>query len=925
MNKAVYLLLIGVLNCSVYFANAQCNRQRDSLALEAFYISTNGQDWLNKTNWTLPGRAISTWFGVTLNAEGCVEALRLPNNRLSGGLPPELGDLRELKILNLTSNNISGNIPATITNLSKLEDLNLSTNYFNGWLPANIGNLTNLRTLRLSVNRLSGDIPPSVGNLMQLTSLLLNQNLFSGTIPASVGNLSNLEELVLSQNDLSGTMPPSISNLEKLRSLILSQNMLTGSIPASFANLKALRTLSLDENRLSGSIPSSLGSLSEMREMYLQNNQLTGSIPQELTQLTELQKLLANHNNLSGNIPAGFGNLKKLISLHLSENQLTGSIPPDLGNAANLISLILADNQLSGPIPESLGNLANLDILQIQNNNFSGELPESLGNLTKLRRLYFFNNRFEGCFPNSMQRFCPTAFSTNVNTNGHNFMDNPQLVHGGDFKRWCAGEGRPVVSITGDSVVCEGSTIRLTASGGDFFRWIGPADFTSENATFIIENPVIQQFGTYTVTATNVNKCKTSRNVRVRPVNEVSTGTNAPICEGVALQLFASGGKSYKWFGPDGYYSEEANPVRPVSSQAMAGNYRVEITTEACVITRIIEVRFVSFGQVIADSLVCEGGRLSLDVTEGQSFVWKGPGGFESLLKNPMVENFAPANAGRYSVTIRAGDNCMTTLFFNVELKKKYIPRLDSIPGLCSGADPLLLPLMQDGIEGRWTGMHVRGETGNQIFDPGQATGKQLIFFEPLNAASCIGVGEKEIFISYINIVAEELSASFNDTDDNGNAIIRIESNAGGILLNWEGKASGSHDLGEDKSFEIRQLPSGRYTVNATDKWGCTATDTFEIRYAKAFYFLPNAVMKTASDPENSVFYLKGENILSYSYEIYNRWGNIIAAGYEATANDPVGGWNVQSADITPGVYVYVMKIYGEYEKKQIAGSVTVF
>ena len=70
----------------------------DSLALIAFYNATNGPDW--NTTWDL-SMPYSTWFGVTLNEDGCVETLGLDNNGLSGTLPPEIGDLSELTLFQL--------------------------------------------------------------------------------------------------------------------------------------------------------------------------------------------------------------------------------------------------------------------------------------------------------------------------------------------------------------------------------------------------------------------------------------------------------------------------------------------------------------------------------------------------------------------------------------------------------------------------------------------------------------------------------------------------------------------------------------------------------------------------------------------------------------------------------------------------------
>jgi len=44
---------------------AQTQREQDSLALVAFYNSTNGESWYRNMNW-LSG-PISEWYGITVN------------------------------------------------------------------------------------------------------------------------------------------------------------------------------------------------------------------------------------------------------------------------------------------------------------------------------------------------------------------------------------------------------------------------------------------------------------------------------------------------------------------------------------------------------------------------------------------------------------------------------------------------------------------------------------------------------------------------------------------------------------------------------------------------------------------------------------------------------------------------------------------
>jgi hypothetical protein len=122
------------------------------------------------------------------------------SNQLSGSIPGEIGNLRNLQILCLSFNQLSGSIPASIANLINLTTLDLNTNQLSGSIPASIGNLINLQILYLFLNQLSGSIPASIGNLINLQELALSNNQLSGSIPPAIGNLTNLTTLGLFNN-----------------------------------------------------------------------------------------------------------------------------------------------------------------------------------------------------------------------------------------------------------------------------------------------------------------------------------------------------------------------------------------------------------------------------------------------------------------------------------------------------------------------------------------------------------------------------------------------------------------------------------------------------------------------------------------------------------------------------------------------------
>lgn len=346
---------------------------RDRDALVALYHSTNGPEWTHSTNW-LSESPLNTWYGVNTDDTGQVTSLELAGNHLSGPIPVELGNLKNLSYIRLHANGLSGPIP-----------------------PA-LGQLRYLTVLGLGSNELTDPIPPELSELQNLEQLYLYNNRFKDPIPVELGQLKNLRELRLDGNKLPGPIPAELGQLKNLEILALGSNQFSGTIPVELGQLQSLESLYLGSNLLSGSIPSELGQLLNLRELGLGGNQLSGSIPGELGKLQSLTSLSLSNNNLSGSIPSKLGNLQKLTYLGAFFNQLTGSIPPDLGQLQNLESLQLYFNHLSGSIPNELGQLQNLRRLGLSHNSgLEGPLPETFIMLSKLVDLDLSNTQI--CVP----------------------------------------------------------------------------------------------------------------------------------------------------------------------------------------------------------------------------------------------------------------------------------------------------------------------------------------------------------------------------------------------------------------------------------------------------------------------------------------------------------------------------------------------
>ncbi|XWS10879.1 hypothetical protein CRYUN_Cryun38cG0035900 [Craigia yunnanensis] len=240
-----------------------------------------------------------------------LKILQIPFNNISGSIPLSLTNCAQLQVLDLSSNAFTRDIPSGLcsnsTFSSSLKRLLLADNFLSGTIPLDIGNCKNLKTINFARNNLSGSIPSEVWKLPNIYDFVMWGNNFSGDIPKEICfGTRNLEKLILNNNLFSGEIP-------KLSILQLSYNSFFGNIQTAelggFQNLLWLDLSSnhftdLAHNSLTGTIPNTLGGLTEVCLLNLSYNSLDGMLPGSLGQISFLTELDVSNNNLTGPIPS---------------------------------------------------------------------------------------------------------------------------------------------------------------------------------------------------------------------------------------------------------------------------------------------------------------------------------------------------------------------------------------------------------------------------------------------------------------------------------------------------------------------------------------------------------------------------------------------------------------------------------------------
>ncbi|XP_051137778.1 uncharacterized protein At4g06744 [Andrographis paniculata] len=156
-----------------------------------------------------------------------LDVLFINNNLFFQNLPSELGSSPALYI-SLANNGFTGQIPASIGRAGDtLLEILLLNNRLSGCLPCEIGNLRKLTLFDATRNFLTGPIPASFACLGEMQYLNLGKNELYGPVPEMVCKLPNLSSLTLSENYFTQVGPECRKLIEK-RVLHVDRNCIAG-------------------------------------------------------------------------------------------------------------------------------------------------------------------------------------------------------------------------------------------------------------------------------------------------------------------------------------------------------------------------------------------------------------------------------------------------------------------------------------------------------------------------------------------------------------------------------------------------------------------------------------------------------------------------------------------------------------------------
>ncbi len=246
-----------------------------------------------------------------------------------------------------------------------------------------------------------------------------------------------------------------------------------------------------------------------------------------------------------------------------------------------------------------------------------------------------------------------------------------------------------ITSITSNAPLCAtGNTnAQLFAvifpQGGNYtYAWQGPNGFSSSSAQPIIPNISSAMAGQYHLVVTDSNGCSST------PGSTTITTTDAPVlpiltpvnqlCSGDNLEIFIQNATAYQGTSVKYVWHTPTNGVVMTTSPSFqktgvsvndAGLYWVQVMNGNCVSLPSAQinvvVRPIPVTPVISvNTPLCEGDTLkfSTSVSNGQNWLWTGPGGFSATVSNPVIANVVSSlHSGPYRVSY-AQNGCRSAL-----------------------------------------------------------------------------------------------------------------------------------------------------------------------------------------------------------------------------------------------------------------------
>jgi gliding motility-associated-like protein len=367
---------------------------------------------------------------------------------------------------------------------------------------------------------------------------------------------------------------------------------------------------------------------------------------------------------------------------------------------------------------------------------------------------------------------------------------------------------------------------------------------------------------------------------------------------------------SYQWFFGDGGISTAANPVYSFSQSGLFDVTLVVSDPGSCNGTDTITRKVLVIGNSGTDTLptltICNTQATQIGIPPGNdsaiTYLWTPSANLSSAtVSNPFA---SPAQTTQYTLLVSNGI-CIDTIRQTVVVFTDAL----SVQGsdvLCAG-DTLQLSVTNSQPNQQLTyswepaAQIISGaNTANPLVSPAQNTTYTVTV---INQIGCTFTGSIQIDVlsglPNVNAFATPDTIYFGDTTQ-----LDVTLSATVSSVQWQADTT----LSDANIQNPLAYPAETHTyyVTVADSQGCYKTDSVVVIVLKtpceqSNIYIPNAFSPNA-DGKNDVLYVRGNNIISLYFAVFDRWGQKV---FETT--DITKGWDgrFKGARLDPAVFGY--------------------
>lgn len=368
----------------------------------------------------------------------------------------------------------------------------------------------------------------------------------------------------------------------------------------------------------------------------------------------------------------------------------------------------------------------------------------------------------------------------------------------------------PAINISGNTVVCPGKTVTLTASGATSYAWSNGS--LTSSITYTPSGPA-----TFTVVGTSaLTGCVGSKTVSVNsfPAGLVAITGNTAICNTLQGVLTASGSDFYLW---NNGATASTNTISPTSSTTVSV---VGTTINGCKDSTSVAINVINnlSISILGPDSVCTGQSVTLIANVGgaSSYSWNTGALTQSI-------TVTPASTYTYIVTA-TNQGCSGSKTHVVAVKALPVVSFNVHSPMCMDAGLYTLSATPPG------GLYLGSGISNNTFDPNVGVGSYAIIYQATGSNGCMASATQTIeVVSCVGIedYQQDHTLTLYPNPSNGIVFITSGSSLKSIaVLDYTGKLVKQVELNamQEASVDLTGLASGIYTFTISAVGGYTKT-----------------------------------------------------------------------------------------------------